>query len=114
MNSAVFNLGELRSQHDRHDKSWLEFLKVPSLSMGVYRVVAGANDQDTHAPHDRDEVYVTISGRGKLTVEGEAVDVAPDSIVFVKAGVDHFFHDVSEDLSLLVFFSAPQSGVQDD
>ncbi len=114
MNSAVFNLGELRTQHDACDESWLEFLKVPSLSMGVYRVAAGANDQETHAPHDRDEVYLAIKGRGKLTVDGEAVDVAQDSIVFVKAGVDHFFHDVSEDLSLLVFFSTPQSGLRDD
>ncbi len=114
MNLAVFNLGELLTQHDACDESWLEFLKVQSLSMGVYRVAAGANDQDTHASHDRDEVYVAISGRGKLTADGEAVDVAQDSIVFVKAGIDHFFHDVSEDLSLLVFFSMPQSELQDD
>ena len=111
MNSAVFNLGELRTQLDAHHESWLEFLKVTSLSMGVYRVAAGANDQDTHAPHDRDEVYVAIRGRGKLTVGGEAVNVAQDSIIFVNAGVDHFFHDVSEDLSLLVFFSTPPKRV---
>ena len=54
MNSAVFNLGELRTQHDACDESWLEFLKLPSLSMGVYRVAAGANDHEwsSNCPFD--------------------------------------------------------------
>ena len=37
---------------------------------------------------------------------GEAdQSVVPGSIVYVAANVVHFFHDISEDLTVLVFFA---------
>jgi quercetin dioxygenase-like cupin family protein len=46
-----------------------------------------------------------IRGKGRLTADGEQSDVEAGAIVYVKAGVEHYFHDVTNDLMVLVFFS---------
>jgi mannose-6-phosphate isomerase-like protein (cupin superfamily) len=45
-----------------------------------------------------------VSGRGKITVGDDVRDVRPGSIVFVAATVPHKFHDITEDLTLVVAF----------
>ena len=49
-------------------------------------------------------MYYVISGRGRVTVGDEVRDVRPGSIVFVATAVSHRFHDITEDLTLLVAF----------
>lgn len=105
MNTASFSISDVVGQCQASKAVWLEFLNVPDLSMGVYRIPAGTDDHETHDPHDRDEVYVGISGKGCLTVDSEEFRVESDTIVYVKAGVEHHFHDVTDDLTVLVFFS---------
>ena len=99
MNVARFQLEDLRS---RAEGDWHEFLDLPTLSAGVYRVAAGDDDRARHQPHDRDEVYVALEGRGALMADGGRLEVTPGTVLFVKAGVEHFFHEVTEDLRLLV------------
>lgn len=106
MRTASYAIPELRTRQQDSSNAWLEFLNVPSLSMGVYNIPAGTDDRETHAPHDRDEVYLGISGKGRLTADDKEFDVEPGAIVYVKAGVEHHFHDVSDDLTVLVFFSS--------
>jgi mannose-6-phosphate isomerase-like protein (cupin superfamily) len=48
-----------------------------------------------------------VSGRGEILVADERRPVQPGSIIFVAKHVDHRFVDITEDLSILVFF-APQ------
>ena len=105
MRIAKFAIDDVIDQQRASGNSWLEFLDLPSLSMGVYTIPAGTNDRESHDPHDRDEVYVGVSGKGQLTADGEVFDVSPSSVVFVKAGVEHHFHDVTDDLTVLVFFA---------
>ena len=95
---------ELRQSGDRY----LEFLRVPSLSVGIYMLPAGG--VDPQQPHTEDEVYYVVRGRGMIRVGEEDRAVAPGSVVFVKASVEHRFHSIDEDLMLLVFF-APAEGV---
>jgi mannose-6-phosphate isomerase-like protein (cupin superfamily) len=59
-------------------------------------------------PHTEDEVYYVIEGRGTITVAGERRPVGPGSIVFVAIGVEHHFHDIEEDLKVLVFWAPPR------
>ena len=80
-----------------------EFLRQPSLSMGVYVLPAGG--VDPQSPHTEDEVYYVTSGRAQITVADEDRSVGPGSIVFVAANVEHRFHSIEEDLSVLVFFA---------
>ena len=84
-----------------------EFLRVPALSMGIYRIPAGA--EDPQSPHAQDEVYVVASGRAVLTVQGERRTVGPGAIVFVAANAEHRFEEVTEDLATLVFFAPAET-----
>jgi mannose-6-phosphate isomerase-like protein (cupin superfamily) len=77
------------------------------LSVGLYRLAAGS--QDRQQPHGEDEVYYAVSGRGRLRVGADDQAVEPGTVAFVGARVDHRFHDITEDLTLLVFF-APAEG----
>jgi len=86
---------------------WLEFLRVPALSVGIYRLRAGA--ADLQEPHTEDEVYYVLEGRGILRVDGKDLHVHPGALAFVAANADHRFHSIAEDLVLLVFF-APAEG----
>lgn len=65
--------------------------------------VLGAGDTDNQQPHENDEVYHVVGGRGALTVAGQVRPVFPGALVEVKAGVPHHFHDVDEKLVVLVF-----------
>ncbi|MDQ3003811.1 MAG: cupin domain-containing protein [Chloroflexota bacterium] len=98
-----FDLIQLTSQRESSNKPYLEFLKVPDLSMGLY--VLPADGLDTQLPHTEDEVYYVVSGRGKVLVAEESRDVQPGSIVYVAKNVAHRFHSIEEELTLLVFFA---------
>ena len=99
----VFSISELLSKQGQSGKSWLPFLKVPSLYCGVYVLKAAADDPQS--PHENDEVYYVESGRGMIRVEGEDHPIEPGGVIFVKAGAAHHFHSIEDDLKLLVFFS---------
>ena len=81
-----------------------EFLRVPALSCGVYKLPAGS--EDLQAPHDEDEVYFVVSGRGRLRIDGEEHEVGRGSILYVQATAEHTFFQVEEDITLLVFFAS--------
>ncbi|MCF2533283.1 cupin domain-containing protein [Yinghuangia soli] len=88
---------------------FVEQLRVPTLSFGTYSIPAGAADDQS--PHAEDEIYVVSSGRGRFTSGGRTVDVGPGTALFVPAREEHRFHDVTEDLAVLVFFAPAYSGV---
>ena len=74
------------------------------LEIGVYVLVAP--EPDRQSPHEDDEVYVVLEGRGVLTVQDEQVAVEKGKAVFVPAGAEHRFTGY-EGLSLLVIFTRP-------
>ncbi len=98
----AFELADLVARRDASGKPYLEFLSVPDLSLGLYALAV--DQPDLQQPHAEDEAYCVVSGRGRITVGDEVRDVGPGSIVFVAATVAHRFHDISEDLTLLVMF----------
>ena len=96
-------LSEIIQQRATTGEAWLEFLRVPALSMGLYVLKAGA--LDGQQPHTEDEIYYVFSGRGLIRVADEDRTVSAGSIIYVAANVEHRFHTISEDLSVLVFFA---------
>ena len=98
-----FSLAELRSEQRKAGKPYLEFLRVPSMSSGVYRLPAGGVDRQS--PHSEDEVYFVIAGRARFMHEGIDGPVAAGDTLFVPAGDDHRFHSIEENLEVLVVFS---------
>jgi mannose-6-phosphate isomerase-like protein (cupin superfamily) len=99
----TFELSELTTQRESTNKAYLEFLKVPDLSMGLYVLPAGGTDPQS--PHAEDEVYYVVSGRAKIKVADEDRAVQTGSIVYVAKNVEHRFHSIEEELTVLVFFA---------
>ncbi len=103
----AFDLARLLSSHDHAEEPYLEFLRVPSLSVGLYLLPTGATDPQE--PHTEDEVYHVVGGRARIRVGAEDRGVEAGTVVFVEAGVEHRFYAIEEDLKVLVFF-APAEG----
>ena len=84
------------------------------------------NHTDPQGPHDRDELYVVVTGsalfmRAKETIpfgeeEGmelhgrEHVPVEPGDVLFVPAGTQHRFKAMSPDFGTWVIFYGPEGG----
>lgn len=77
----------------------------PGLEIGVYVLVAP--EPDKQQPHEDDEVYVVLEGRGTLEVEGAETQLVEGHGIFVPAGAEHRFTGY-EQLSVLVIFTRPQ------
>ena len=99
----IFELTQLISQREASNNLYLEFLKVPDLSMGLYVLPAGGTDPQS--PHTEDEVYYVVNGRAKIKVADEDRDVQTGSIVYVAKNVEHRFHSIEEELKVIVFFA---------
>jgi quercetin dioxygenase-like cupin family protein len=91
-------------------ESYREFLRVPSMSAGLYMLAAGATDQQH--PHHEDEMYYVIRGRARFRAGGEDKEISAGSVLFVAAEVEHRFHDIVEDLAVLVFFAPAETQVE--
>ncbi len=85
-----------------------EFLRVPRLSCGIYTLPAGA--RDLQGPHDEDEVYHVLRGRGRLRIGAEELAIGPGSVLYVRATSKHSFFEIDEELTLLVFFASGGPG----
>jgi mannose-6-phosphate isomerase-like protein (cupin superfamily) len=85
------------------ERSYIEFLRKPSMSAGLYRLSAGA--VDSQVPHREDEVYYVLAGRAKFITDDEDTQVEAGDVIYVSAGEAHRFHAIEEDLELLVVFS---------
>ncbi|MBX2873416.1 MAG: cupin domain-containing protein [Saprospiraceae bacterium] len=102
----AFDLKELEGQMEESGRPWLPFLKVSTLSTGIYTLKVGATDRQQ--PHDQDEVYYVLKGKAKFEAGGEKSNIKEGSILFVKAKVPHRFYEIEQDLQVLVFFSAAE------
>jgi mannose-6-phosphate isomerase-like protein (cupin superfamily) len=81
---------------------WVEHLTVPDLSVGTYCIPAGGVDDQS--PHTEDEIYVVTAGRATIVTPDGRAEVGPGAVIFVPAGEEHRFLDVTEDLAVLVIF----------
>ena len=105
----AFDLASLERRRAAASRPYLEFLRVPALSAGLYTLEAGA--VDGQLPHTEDEVYVVMTGRGRITVGDEVREVGPGSVVYVAATVPHRFHDIAERLEIVVLFAPPEGSL---
>ena len=87
-------------------------LRSDLLSVGLYLLPAGGDDDQT--PHNEDEVYYAVSGRAKLRVGAEDHPVRAGTLLFVPALAVHNFHDIEEELVLVVFWAPPEGSAQVD
>ncbi len=71
---------------------------------------------DPQKPHDRDEIYMVLAGRGSFLCSGQRSEFGPGDVLFAPAGAEHRFEDFSDDFATWVVFYGPESGerVEDD
>jgi len=82
-------------------------------------------EHDPQTPHDRDELYIIVSGTGvfmravesstfddkALLVQGEErVTFGPGDALFVPAGTVHCFEQFSADFATWIVFYGPEGG----
>lgn len=105
---AVWGIADLRRRHADGDRLYDEVLRVDALSAGLYRLPAGGDDPQ--GPHGEDEVYVVVAGRATAEIDGARTAVGPGAVIYVEAGAEHRFVDITEDLDVVVLFAPPESG----
>jgi len=98
---------EIDRERAKAGKAYREFLRVPAMSTGLYVLPAGG--MDPQRPHHEDEMYYVIRGRGHFRAGDEETEVSAGSVLFVAAEMEHRFHDISEELAVLVFFAPAES-----
>jgi len=98
-----FDLSAIEVERKVKGGLYLQFISEKNLSVGLYELKAGEPDPQT--PHGEDEVYYVLRGRATIRVGTEKQDVRRGSIIYVRAGIDHKFNDIKEDLEVLVFFA---------
>ena len=110
---AAFQTAELDGMISRArasaDSYAPEVLRSELLSVGLYIVPAGGPDDQS--PHNEDEVYYVVRGRAKIRVGDDDHPVQPGTVLFVPAKAVHYFHDISEELILVVFWAPPERSV---
>ena len=94
---------EIESQRSS-GRPYREFLRVPALSCGVYTLPKGA--KDLQSPHDEDEVYLVVRGKGRVRIGGAERQIGAGSVLYVHATSQHSFFEIEEEVTLLVFFAS--------
>ncbi len=121
MRSSFRSLAEIGAERARSAKPYREFLRAPAMSAGLYVLPAGRTDRQK--PHHEDELYYVVRGHARMRVgskEQTVGDQAPEeqsddqavsegSVIFVAAGVEHRFYDITEELLVLVVFAPAES-----
>jgi len=98
-----FHIDDLTRQRAQEDKLYLEFLRVPAMSAGVYVLPKGGTDPQK--PHREDEMYYVIRGCARMQIGSDHAEVRAGSVIFVEAELEHRFYDIEEELEVLVFFA---------
>ena len=106
----TFHILDLIEKRSASRENWLEFFRVPDMSMGLYVLAVG--EVDGQEPHTEDEIYYVLGGEGRLVVDGEDQPIGAGSILFVGKNADHRFHSITSELTLLVFFAPEEGGKQ--
>jgi mannose-6-phosphate isomerase-like protein (cupin superfamily) len=104
--SHAFNVSDVAQRLSAGNGGYEIVHETPGIEIGVYVLVAP--EPDRQQPHEWDEVYVVLEGRGTLWVEGEEIPLTEGGAVYVKAGAEHRFIGY-EGLSVLVVFDKSQT-----
>ena len=107
MKALFAKINEVDRQRTANGKLYREFLRVPSMSAGLYVLPAGA--ADPQRPHHEDEMYYVIRGLARFRAGDQDQEVSAGSVLFVGAEVEHRFYDIAEELAVLVFFAPAET-----
>ncbi len=98
---AAYTLTRLLSERPP-EHPYTELHRTPDLSVGLYVLQPGSIDRQQ--PHTEDEIYVVLAGHSAFTAGAETRAVGPGDTLFVGAGVPHRFHEITDELQVIVAF----------
>lgn len=107
MKTLFSTIAEIDQARTGSGKLYREFLRVPSMSAGLY--VVGVGTSDPQRPHHEDEMYYVVRGRGRFRAGDDDREISAGTVLFVAAEVEHRFYDIAEELMVLVFFAPAES-----
>ncbi len=107
---ACFDGVSLSARQARSGLAYLEFLRTPSMSLGLYALEPG--QPDNQKAHTEDEAYIVLRGGARFTCAGEDRAVRPGDVLYVRRGVDHRFHSITERLEVAVVFAPPEDSLK--
>src|SRR5882757_1272267 len=67
-------------------------------------------DTDPQTPHDQDELYIVVAGRGWFMRGEDRVPFRPGDALFAPAHQPHRFDNFTPDLAVWVIFYGPAGG----
>ena len=82
------------------------FVRRGTMKMMLHQPVMPNRQQ----PHDQDELYLIQAGHGRFTKSGETRSFGPGDVIFVEAGAEHRFDEISDDTRLWILFWGPRGG----
>jgi AmmeMemoRadiSam system protein A len=83
-----------------------EALRHGTMSVEIY----APRLEDPQQPHEQDELYFVVQGRGLFVRGTERVRFGPGDVLFVAAGEVHRFEEFGHDLVVWVVFWGPRGG----
>lgn len=83
-----------------------EAIRHGSMSVEVF----APRGTDRQSPHAQDELYIVASGHARFEHKAAMTEARAGDVLFVPAGEDHRFHDMSEDFVTWVIFWGPVGG----
>jgi mannose-1-phosphate guanylyltransferase len=100
---------ELANRLKQEDRSYVEALSEESMRVEL----AHYPNPEPKTPHKEDELYIILSGSGKVNVGTETYDVHEGDVVHVERGVEHDFFDIDSEITALIVFTGSQESVLD-
>ena len=105
--AVIETAGQFAPDHGTGRAHYTEHLRSADLSVGTYSIPAGG--ADGQSPHTEDEIYVVTAGAATFVDAGGEVLVGPGATIFVAAGDEHRFVDITKDFATVVVFGPPES-----
>lgn len=109
---AVWSLADALAAHTAGGGAYHQFIEVPGMSAGIYTLPAGG--VDGQAPHLEDEIYYIVSGKAQVQIGNRHYPVETGATIFVAREVEHRFHDIEQDLTILVIFAPAHDIAESD
>jgi len=68
------------------------------------------HEVDTQQPHEQDEIYIVVAGKGVLRRGADRVPFGPGDFLFVPAGVPNAFETFGGEFQTWVILFGPRGG----
>ena len=87
----------------RQGSDVINLLMSDNVSVDIYK----PNGVDRQKPHDRDEIYMIISGKAVLNCDNRQTSCKSGDILYVPAGREHKFENFTNDFCTWAIFTSP-------